>query len=79
MDEPGFFAAGDDLDLDAGQAVDRRNEVPPVVSFPGGTCRAGDDLVDLVGVCDPLELGQRLESRCRGRLRKAPPVKAAGP
>ncbi len=59
-------------------AIDLGDEVAAVVGFARGAGRGGDDLVDLVRVGQPPELGQGLERRGHGRRRQAAAVQAAG-
>ena len=78
VDEPRFFGAGDDHGTDAGFALDAREELAAVAGLAGGAGRHGENLVDAVGIGEPLEGRQRLE-RCRHRLgRERAAVETAG-
>ena len=78
MDEAGLFRAGDDAHADAGLPRHLGNEIPAVVRLARGARRAGDNLVNLVGIGDAFELSQRLQRRGdRGRC-EAPAVEPAG-
>jgi hypothetical protein len=57
MDEPGFFGAGDDPDLDPDLSGYLGNEIAAVLRLPDRAGRGGHDLVDLVRLREALELG----------------------
>ena len=78
VNQPGFLGAGDHLHDDAGALADRGEEVAAVLRLAGGAGGRRDDLVDLVRVGQPPELGQRLEAGGHRRRRQRPPVEAAG-
>ena len=78
MDEPGFFGSGNHPDADAGLAIDLGNEVAAVLGLARGAGGRRDDLVDLVGVGQALELGQGLERGRHGGWGQAAAVQAAG-
>ena len=78
VNQPGFLGARDHPDVDAGAIADRGEEVAAVLGLAGGAGRRRDDLVDLVRVGQPPELGERLEAAGHRRRRQRPAVEAAG-
>ena len=78
MNEPRFFGAGDDARPDAGLLLDGRQQVAAVLGLAGGARGRGQNLVDLVGFGEPLELAERLQGRAHGLARQLPSAQAAG-
>ena len=78
VNQPGFLGARDHPHDDAGAIADRGEEVAAVLGLAGGAGRRRDDLVDLVRVGQPPELGQRLEAAGHRRRRQRPAVEAPG-
>ena len=78
VNQPGFLGARDHPHVDAGAIADRGEEVAAVLGLAGGAGRRRDDLVDLVRVGQPPELGQRLEAAGHRRRRQRPAVEAPG-
>ena len=78
VNQPGLLGARDHPHVDAGAIADRGEEVAAVLGLAGGAGRRRDDLVDLVRVGQPPELGERLEAAGHRRRRQRPAVEAAG-
>ena len=78
VDEPGLFAAGNDARPDSGGLGDAGEELRAVFGLARGAGRRGEDLVHLVRVGQPLELGQRLQGRVHGRVGELAPIETAG-
>ena len=60
------------------RSLDRGEEVAAVLGLAGGAGGGRDDLVDLVRVGEPAELGERLQAAGHRRRGQGPAVEAAG-
>jgi hypothetical protein len=76
MDESGFLSSGNRLDMDADVSADGCQKVSTVRGLADRARGRGDDLVDAVGLGQPLEFGQGLHGRSRCGGRKFPALEA---
>jgi hypothetical protein len=79
VNEPGLLRPGNDANSDPRLPFHLGNEIAAILGFAcsAGGCR--NDFIDFVGICEPLELCQRLQRRCNGGGRQLPAVEAASP
>src|SRR5262249_33085732 len=67
VDQPGFFTAGDHAYPHARLRRDAGEELAAVLCLPRRTGGRGDNLIDSMGICQALELRERLEGTLHGR------------
>ena len=78
VNEARLFGPGDDPGTNAGPPFDRLEKGPAVFGFPRRAGRRRQNLVDLVGLGEALELRERQQGRAHRLARHLAPVQAAG-